>query len=42
MENTAHSSRTRIWGIETLLIIVLEVEYEKWTLLIIPELEYEV
>ena len=41
MENTAHSSRTRIWGIEKLLI-VLEVEYEKWTLLIIPELEYEV
>ena len=28
MENTAHSSRTRIWGIGTLLIV--------------PDLEYEV
>ena len=41
MENTAHSSRTRIGGIGTLLI-VLELEIKVGTLLIVSELEYEV
>ena len=40
MENTAHSSRTRIGGIGTLLMVP-ELEYEVGTLLIVPELENE-
>ena len=40
-KNTTHSSRTRIWWKETLLIVP-ELEYKVETLLIVPELEYDV